>query len=165
MMIAGETPDDRALVRSINEAAFGRPDEADLIDRLRAEGVVLVSLVASLDGRAVGHILFSRMWIDDPGGVEAAVALAPLAVTPAHQRSGIGGALVRQGLNELRDIGERIVIVLGHPSYYPRFGFSREMARALESPFPPDALMALELSPGALDGVRGRVRYASSFGV
>lgn len=161
MTIRGETAEDAGAIRAIHEDAFGRPDEAGLIENLRAEGVVLCSLVAEARGRAVGHILFSRMWIDDL----AAVALAPMAVRTEYQRQGIGELLVRRGLELLRDQGERIVIVLGHPGYYPRFGFSVEKARRLESPFPPEAYMALELVPGALSGVQGKVRYAAAFGL
>ena len=91
--------------------------------------------------------------------------MAPISVLPEHQRQGIGGRLIRYGLDLLRNRGEHIVIVLGHPGYYPRFGFSCEKARALESPFPPDAFMAMELNPGALDGVSGRVRYPAAFGL
>lgn len=87
-----------------------------------------------------------------------AVALAPMAVLPERQRRGIGGTLIQHGLDLLRDRGERIVSVVGHPAYYPRFGFSSDKARALDSPFPRDAFMALELTPGALEGVQGRVR-------
>src|SRR5580700_6464579 len=105
------------------------------------------------------------MWIDDPGASIAAVALAPMAVLPAHQRKGIGQTLIRSGLDSLRDRDERIVIVLGHPDYYPRFGFSAEKARSLESPFPPEAFMAMELISGALDGIRGKVRYPAAFGL
>ncbi len=154
-------PEDRAAIRAIHEAAFGRPDEADLVDALRAEGAILASLVAEIDGRAIGHILFTRMWIDTDAGALEAVALAPMAVLPDCQRKGIGGRLIREGLEVLR--GERIVIVLGHREYYPKFGFTSELARALENPFPPGALMAMEMEPGALAGVRGRVRYARSF--
>jgi putative acetyltransferase len=88
-----------------------------------------------------------------------------MAVLPEHQSQGIGGQLIVHGLDLLRSRGERIVIVLGHPDYYPRFGFSTERAHALESPFPPGALMAIELSPGALDGVRGKLRYPAAFGL
>ena len=104
------TSDERS-VRS-TEAAFGRPDEADLVDQLRAEGVVLASLVAEFEKRIVGHILFSRMWIETTGASVAAVALAPVAVLPEHQRRGIGGQLIRHGLNLLRRQGEKMVIVL-----------------------------------------------------
>jgi putative acetyltransferase len=160
---------ERQAVHSVNEAAFGRPDEADLVDSLRAEGVVLASVVAELEKRIVGHILFSRMWIESSGESSgrsiAAAALAPMAVLPEHQRQGIGGRLIRQGLDLLCRQGERIVIVVGHPDYYPRFGFSSAKASSLESPFPPHAFMAMELSPGALDGIRGKVRYPAAFGL
>lgn len=156
---------ERSAVYSVNMAAFGQPDEADLVDRLRQEGVVLVSLVAEHRKRIVGHILFSRMLIETESGSVSAVALAPMAVLPEFQRQGIGGQLIRYGLELLRTRGERIVIVVGHPSYYPRFGFSCERARSLESPFPAEALMAMELTPSALDGVHGKVRYPAAFGL
>ena len=165
MIIRNEERRDIPAIRSINENAFGRPDEADLVDSLRSEGAVLGSLVAEMQDQAVGHILFSRMWIDTIAGPVPAVALAPMAVLTEFQRQGIGQRLVRHGLDLMRSQGERIVIVLGHPHYYPRFGFSVEKARYLESPFPPEAFMALELIPGALTGVQGKVRYPDAFGL
>jgi putative acetyltransferase len=164
-LIRDEQPDDREQVRMVNEAAFGRCDEADLVERLRVEGAVLVSLVAEVDSQIIGHILFSRMTVETAQGPVAAVSLAPMAVLPDHQRRQVGSRLVRRGLSELRDRGERIVIVLGHQNYYPRFGFSPEKAGHLASPFPPEGFMALELTPGALAGVHGAVRYPSAFGV
>jgi putative acetyltransferase len=164
-LIRPEEPRDRDQVRKVNEAAFGRPDEADLIDSLRVEGAILLSLVAQLDLEIIGHILFSRMTIETTQGPVAAVSLAPMAVVPCHQGHQFGNHLVRHGLTALRDRGERIVIVLGHKDYYPRFGFSADKARCLGSPFPPDAFMALELSAGALDGVCGPVRYPAAFGL
>ena len=161
MTIRFEGADDREQIRAVNESAFGRADEADLIDNLRAEGAVLLSLVAEVDDCIVGHILFSRMSIESID----AVALAPMAVLPEYQGRQIGSELLRRGLDELRDRGERIVIVLGHEHYYPRFGFSTELARRLSSPFPPEAYMALELQSGGLDGVAGRVKYARAFGL
>jgi putative acetyltransferase len=165
LIIRREDPRDIPAIRSTNEDAFGRPDEAGLIERLRAEGVVLASLIAEMQNRAVGHILFSRMWIDTTAGAVPAVALAPMAVLAEHQRQGIGQQLVHHGVDLLRGQGERIVIVLGHPDYYPRFGFSVERARCLESPFPPEAFMAMELVPGALAGIQGKVRYPNAFGL
>jgi putative acetyltransferase len=156
---------ERSVVRSIYEAAFGRPDEADLVDSLRREGAVLLSLVAEVEQRIVGHMLFSRMSIETSKGPVSAAALAPVAVLPDLQRRGIGERLIRHGLNLLRERGEQIVIVLGHPDYYPRFGFSSEKARSLESPFPPEAFMAMELISGALEGIRGKVRYPAAFGL
>jgi putative acetyltransferase len=157
-----DSPEDRASIRHINEAAFGQPDEADLIDRLRAERAVLVSLIAE-QNHPVGHILFSRMFIDTAAGSIPAVSLAPMAVLPENQRSGIGGRLIQRGLDLLHEQGERITIVVGHPDYYPRFGFSSEKAACLVSPFPREAFMAMELQAGALNGIRGAVRYAAAF--
>ena len=161
-----ESLEERSRIRRINEEAFGGPDEATLVDKLRADGHVLVSLVAELDSGIVGHILFSRMWIKNPTRpLVSAVALAPIAVLPEHQRRGIGGRLIRHGLELLRGQGERIVIVVGHSGYYPKFGFSAEKARLLESPFPVEAFMAIELSLGALDGIQGAVVYPPAFGI
>ena len=158
--------EERSTIRTINEAAFGGPDEADLVDRLRADGHALVSLVAEVDARLVGHILFSRMWIrNQTGTLVSAVALAPVAVLPEHQRKGIGGRMVRYGLELLRRRGEKIAIVVGHPDYYPRFGFSTEKAQSLESPFSKEAFMTIELCTGALDGVQGSVVYPAAFGI
>ena len=164
-LIRDEQPADLDPIRAVNQAAFGRAGEADLIDHLRSEGATLLSLVAEQNGQLVGHILFSRMTIETPLGSIAAVSLAPMAVLPERQGQQIGSELVRRGLAELRARGERIVIVLGHEHYYPRFGFSSEMARSLQSPFPPDAFMALELVEGALAGIRGVVRYPAAFGL
>jgi|SRR5215472_5700602 len=165
VVIRCENEEERPAVRSVNLAAFGEVDEADLVDRLHHEGVVLLSLVAEVGRQIVGHILFSRMWIDTANGSISAAALAPMAVLPGHQRQGVGGWLIRSGLDSLRDRGERIVIVLGHPDYYSRFGFSTEKVRALESPFPPHAFMAAELSVNALGGICGKVRYPIAFGL
>jgi putative acetyltransferase len=165
VILRRENPEERGAIRSLNEAAFGRPDEADLVDRLRNEGAVLASFIAELEKRIVGHILFSRILIMTTDGPIPAVALAPTAVLPELQRRGIGGQLVRHGLDWLRGRDEHIVIVLGHPDYYSRFGFSGDRARALASPLPAEAFMALELLSGALDGIRGTIRYPDAFGL
>jgi putative acetyltransferase len=160
-----ESAEERSVIHTVSEVAFGGLDEADLVDKLRADGHALISLVAEVNAGIVGYILFSRMWIRTPDGLVSAVALAPVAVLPEHQRRGIGGRLIRYGLELLRCRGEKIVIVVGHPDYYPRFGFSREKARSLESPFPTEAFMAIELSTGALDCIQGAVVYPAAFGI
>ncbi len=161
--IREETEADRNGIREVNQRAFGRYDEADLVDRLRADGVVIVSLVAVIEGRIAGHILFSELPIETPSAVTPAAALAPMAVLPELQRRGIGSALVRRGLERCREKGRSIAIVVGHPEYYPRFGFSADLARNLRSPFSGPAFMAAELVPGALAGVAGVVRYPAAF--
>jgi putative acetyltransferase len=162
-----ERPQDRAAIRFVNEQAFRRRDEADLIDKLRIQNVVLASFIAEHKKQVVGHILFSRMSIEAAGLISPvpAVALAPVAVLPEQQRQGIGGKLIEHGLDWLRVEGEQVVIVLGDPEYYPRFGFSTDKARALASPFPPEAFMALDLYPRVLDGVHGQVKYPDAFGL
>jgi putative acetyltransferase len=166
VVVRREGADDISAVRAVNEAAFGRTEEADLVDRLRNEGAVLASFVAEENGRAVvGHILFSRTLIETADEIVPSVALAPMAVLASHQRRGIGSQLVRCGVQWLLTRGERSVLVLGHPAFYQQFGFSTDRARALTTPFPPHAFMALELVDGALDGIRGAVRYPAGFGL
>lgn len=163
--IRPELPGDRAAIHEVNRLAFGQDEEANLVDALRDGGFARLSLVAEVDGQIVGHILFSEMAIITPSGSISALSLAPMAVRPQWQRRGIGSQLVHRGLEECREAGHRIAIVLGHPAFYPRFGFRPELAAVLESPFPRDAFMAIELTPGALTGVRGRVAYPPPFGI
>lgn len=148
-MIRHTRASDHDHIARIVEAAFGQPDEARLIARLRADGDVLFELVAERDGELVGHILYSRLWADR---AELFAALAPVAVTPAVQNEGLGSALIRRGQETAREFGAHGVLVLGHPSYYPRFGFSREAAANVASPYSTSpAFMAAELEPGAFD--------------
>jgi putative acetyltransferase len=113
----------------------------------------------------VGHILFTRLLVLTPRGDVNAVALAPMAVLPEHQRQHVGSALVREGLRILRDAGEQIVVVVGHPEFYPRFGFAADLTRNLRSPFSGPAFMAMELRRGALEGIAGELRYPPAFGI
>lgn len=166
LQIRPETPEDREAIFRVTAAAFGQEAEARLVDRLRDEWFARVSLAAESQGAVVGHILFSEVQVMTIGGSLPALSLAPVSVLPEFQRRGIGAALVREGLAECRRQAGRIVVVLGHPEYYPRFGFSAELARRLGSPFgSTPAWMAMELTPGALEGVRGFVRYPPPFGV
>ena len=165
VMVRRGNVDDIGPIRVVNEVAFEGSEEADLVDRLRHESAVLASFVAECEGSVIGHIMFSRMLIEAATDFIPSVALAPLAVLPAHQRRGVGSQLVQFGLEWLLARGERSVLVLGHPRYYERFGFSTDRARLLTSPFAPDAFMALELVANALDGIRGTVRYPDAFGL
>jgi putative acetyltransferase len=163
-LIRPETTADHEAVRQVNRLAFGQDAEARLVGALRDGGYVRASLVADKDGQVVGHILFSYLPIITEAGTVPALALAPMAVLPEFQNQGIGSALVRCGLEACRQQGHRIVVVLGHPHFYPRFGFSSKLASALASPFGGgDSWMALELVPRALDGVTGRVQYPPPF--
>ncbi|MBX7073206.1 MAG: N-acetyltransferase [Pirellulales bacterium] len=157
--------EDLAGILGVVRQAFGRADEADLVAALVAAGDARLSLVAADGEQVVGHVLFSDMAIVGDKWTTPALALAPLAVLPARQYQGIGSLLVRRGLELVREAGHRIVLVLGHAEYYPRFGFSTSAAAAIETPFDPAHFMGLELTPGALHGVAGRVRYAAAFGV
>jgi putative acetyltransferase len=123
---------DHAAVAEVVSAAFARDDEARLVERLRAEGDVVLELVAEADGRIEGHVLFSRLWADHHG---LFAALAPLAVRPDRQRTGVGSALVRSGLTHVREYGCHGVLVLGDPAYYGRFGFDAALAGDVSSPF------------------------------
>ena len=164
MIVREELPADIQAIRNVNRLAFGGAEEADLVDALRANGQAVVSLVAIEADELIGHILFSRLPIAAETQTIAAAALAPVAVLPQYQRRGVGSALIRRGLEVCRERGRLAVIVVGHPEYYPRFGFSAELARGLRSPFSGPAFMALELVPGALRNIAGTVRYPSAFG-
>lgn len=163
------SPADHPAVHALLTAAFGQRDEADLVNRIRrAPGYAAqLSLVAAADHRIVGHILFSPITIVSPRKTTPALALAPVSVFPECQRRGIGSALVREGLSACRAAGHHIVIVLGHPDYYPRFGFTPADSSGIRPPFevPPPAFMVLALTAGALDGVGGTVRYPAPWGL
>ena len=162
--IREETPADRAAVYAVNTAAFGGEGEARLVEALHHDGDVLAALVAVEDGEIVGHILFSKLPIEADEGTLFATALAPMAVRPDRQLKGIGSALVREGLKLARERGATAAVVLGHPDYYPRFGFSARWAAGLESPYAgSDAFMAMELVPNGLGTGEGVLHYAAAF--
>ena len=160
-----ERPGDEAGIRRVNEEAFGQPGEADLVDRLRRRGACRVSLVADEDGRIIGHILFTPVTLDGAKPAPDAVGLAPLAVLPPYQRKGIGANLIRLGLEECRKDGCEIAVVLGHPTYYPCFGFQPAHRFGIRCEFevPEEAFMVLPLREEALDGRGGVVRYLPEF--
>lgn len=165
LIIRPETPDDIVVIHHINERAFGRTDEAQLVDTLRDENAVVLSLVAQKHEAVIGHILFCRIQIQTPKQPLNAVSLSPMAVLPEFQGQGIGSLLVQRGLEELRTRGENIVTVLGHPGFYPRFGFRPAQEYHIECPYnvPAPAWMLTELTPKALKGKKGVVVYPRAF--
>jgi len=156
IVIREERPEDGAAIHALVQAAFGQPLEADLVDRLREDGDSVISLVAD-DGEIVGHIMFSRMQAPF-----RTLGLAPVSVAPHRQRSGIGGRLIREGLDRARRAGWQVVIVLGDPDYYRRFGFDPALAQGFESPYAGPYLMALPLGD-AMPASSGRLEYAPAF--
>jgi len=165
LTIRRETPEDIDSIRRVNRQAFDQDEEAELVDRLRNRDAVTLSLVAVQEDGIVGHILFSPVTVESEHSSFAAVTLAPMAVLPTHQRQEIGSQLVRAGLEECRRLGHQIVVVLGHPDYYPRFGFVPAKARGIDCEFeaPQEAWMLLELKERALSGRDGTVKFQPEF--
>ena len=164
MDIRAEQPEDRAAIRSCNERAFGRAAEADVVDMIRSAGNALVSLVAVDGDQVVGHILFSPVTIAEAPADFRAVSLGPMSVIPERQNQGIGSRLVDAGLQACERGGCDAVVVLGHPSYYPRFGFNRAADHGLHNEYNADrAFMVRPLRGGALAKVAGLVKYAREF--
>lgn len=167
--IRAATAADADAIDSIIRAAFagtsfGYQGEAELTRMIVADGDALVSLVAEQDGVIVGHVLFSRMTVEADGAPVAAAGLAPVSVIPACQGQGIGDALIRAGLAALAEQGAQISFVLGHAHYYPRFGYSPELAARFASPFAGPHFMAMMLDSGAAWPLGGRADYAPAFG-
>ena len=167
IQIRPEQPEDVAAIRRVNEQAFNDKDnaEANLIERLREHGNVTLSLVAVHDSQVIGHILFSPVVIESGGESFAAVGLAPMAVLPEWQNRGVGSLLVKAGLDECRRQGHLAAVVLGHPAFYPRFGFAPASRFGIRSEYDvaDEVFMAMELQPGALSGRGGLVRYQPEF--
>lgn len=167
MLIRPEQIDDFEAIARVNQLAFGRDNEARLIERLRdtSEYHPGLSLVAVDENQIIGHILFSQIAIKSEEAWIPALALAPLAVIPDRQYQGVGTALVEQGILVCHQLGHRIIIVLGHAEYYPHFGFQPASRFGIRCPFPvPDEVfMVLGLRPGALKAVQGTVVYPEAF--
>ena len=165
VQIRREAPADLAAVREVLAAAFPTEAEAGLVEVLRERARPSVSLVAEDAGRVVGHVLFTPVEIRGAEPAAGWFGLAPLAVAPERQRCGVGSELVRAGLAACRGAGARAIVVLGHPTYYPRFGFAPAWAAGLyyRVPGPNPSFMVVELEPGALRGHTGEVRYHPAF--
>lgn len=160
-----ETPSELDAIWQINNLAFGRPEEADLVNHLRQAGALAISLVAVLEGRAVGHIAFSPMSIEHHPEPTRVIGLAPLAVLPEFQRQGIGLQLTLAGLEACTQAGYDIAIVLGHPEFYPRAGFERASAHGIFCGFevPDEVYMVKELKAGMLGRYSGKTAYHPAF--
>jgi putative acetyltransferase len=174
IVIRPERAEDLAAIQNVNERAFGRREEGDIVDRLRECCPDFLSLVADLRdgtgtpvGGVVGALLFTPAVLESPDRRIEGMLLGPLAVLPERQRQGIGSALMRRGLELLRAQGCPFVILVGHPEYYPRFGFERASAHGLVSPWdgvPDEAWMVCILDAAAMAGAPGVVRVREEWG-
>jgi len=164
MLIRPEEPEDYSAVHTVNAAAFETPAEANLVDVLREEANPVISLVAEEDAVIVGHILFSPVTLSGHSNLKI-MGLAPMAVEPAHQKQGIGSALVKIGLEKCKELGYGAVVVLGHTWLYPRFGFSPSVRYGIRCEYdvPEEAFMVLEIETGYLRGVYGAIKYHPAF--
>jgi putative acetyltransferase len=164
IQIRNEEAKDLAAVHDLNVSAFGSPAEGDLVDVLREQAHPHVSMIAESGGMVLGHILFSPVSLTGHPDLKI-MGLAPMAVLSEYRNGGIGSRLVRAGLEQCRELGSGAVAVLGHPGYYPRFGFtpSARFGIGCEDDAPEEAFMLLELVPGYLRGKSGTIRYHAAF--
>ncbi len=160
-----ELPEDVNAIRLVNTQAFGRTEEANVIDKLRQDCIDLLSLVAVLQNEVVGHILFSPAVVESKDGTTRGMGLAPMAVRPEYQRRGIGSELIRAGIAVLKRRRCPFVIVLGHPEYYPRFGFERASRHGIRSEWqvPDEAFMILILDESLAHKISGVAKYRPEF--
>lgn len=169
LKIRHENHDDFRHVFELNAIAFGQDNEAKLVDALRKNNAVFVpelSLVATYNNAIVGHILFTKISIKDNNGkLYECLGLAPMAVKPEFQKIGIGGQLIRKGLEVAKTLGFKAVIVLGHEHYYPKFGFKPAENWNIKAPFdvPSNVFMAIELEKDGLKNISGTVVYPKEF--
>jgi len=161
-----EKPEDIKQIYSVNEQAFGVSTEAEIVDALRENCPGTLSLLAEDDGEIIGHIFFSPAEIEWMGKVIRGMGLAPMAVRPDRQRQGIGSQLVKAGLEILEEQGCPYVIVLGHPGFYPKFGFEPASKYGLTCQWegvPDEAFMVIVMEPSSLLGVKGVAKYRDEF--
>jgi putative acetyltransferase len=165
MIIRPEKSEDIPSIRIVIEQAFGRAAEADLVDALRRNGKAAISLVAEDNGRIVGHIFFSAVTIQSKEAGLTGIGLAPLAVIPERQNQSIGATLMEHGLRRCREEDYPFVVVLGHPGYYPRFGFVPASSFGIKSEYDvaDEVFMVMELREGALTGCAGVAKYQPEF--
>ncbi len=168
LIIRQESVADVSKIYELTKSAFGRAPEADLVDLLRADDALIFSQVALLDNQIVGHAAYSLVSITDADASHYQPALGPIAVAPSHQRRGIGSALVRAGLEAMVEAGYGLLFLVGHVSYYPRFGFQPAQPLGFSSDYvepggPHEHFMVAVLDARAPDSVRGHVRFHPAF--
>jgi len=163
--IRPETKEDCSAIRQINRKAFHSDAEANLVDALRKSSVEIISLVAECSGMITGHILFSEVKLEDRSPDIRLCGLAPMAVLPEYQCQGIGSQLVIEGMKTCRQAGYSAVVVLGHPQFYPRFGFEPSVNFKIKSVFdvPDEVFMIKELCKDALTNCSGTIKYHAAF--
>ena len=159
--IREERPSDIPAILDLNKCAFGQDQEANIVDALRSNGGASLSLVATLNDRVVGHIMYSPVELGQLTGA----GLGPMAVLPEHQRQGVGGKLIEAGNRQLQDAGSPFIVVVGHPDYYPRFGFrpASPLGITCEWDVPDNVFLVLVLDPEKTQGVAGMAKYRHEF--
>lgn len=165
LSIEKEANEDITAIHQVNLAAFKQPNEAVLVDTLREAGALTYSLVAKEQGRVIGHLAVSPVTITDEDKEYHAVGLGPVAVSPSRQKTGIGKALINHLIDHVLLQSDNLLVVLGHPEYYPKFGFKPSLPFRIKCEYdvPAEAFMVLELKPGALTEISGVVRYHKAF--
>ncbi len=165
VIVRKERPEDIEAIRAVNGKAFGQPQEGQLVDALRKNSGVLLSLVATLNSRVVGHILYSPVSISSDGEAVIGAGLGPMAVLPEYQRQGIGGNLIEAGNQKLREMDCPFVVVLAHPEYYPRFGFKAASGYDIrcEWDVPENVFMVLVRDQSKMKNISGAAKYRQEF--
>ncbi|MEQ8524226.1 N-acetyltransferase [Gracilimonas sp.] len=167
--IRAEQHTDYQQVYKVHQKAFGQEEEGQIVERIRKSGgfVPELSLVAEIDGAVVGHILFSKITIETKQGDKESLSLAPMAVLPDFQKQGIGGQMIKAGIQKAVELGFDSIIVLGHADYYPNFGFEKASKWKITCSFevPDEAFMAIELKEDALANSAGKVVYPPAFNI
>lgn len=169
MIIRTENERDLKEVFDLNFQAFGnREDESKLVERVReSEGFIPeLSLVAEMNNKIVGHLLLSKAKVEDQNEEHTVIVLAPIAVKPDLQKQGIGSSLIKEGIRRCKELGYELILLIGHPSYYPRLGFQPARKFGLELKqfeVPDEVFMVCEVREGALQKIKGELKYPKAF--
>ncbi len=157
-----ENKDDLITIKEINNKAFGQPEEGNIIDKIRASGSQILSLVAEIDQKIVGHIFYSEAEIEHDNERIIGMGLAPMAVLPEYQKQGVGKKLINESISILKKKPIAFIIVLGHEDYYPKFGFDKASKYGISCQWdgvPDEAFMIMILDKEKMENVHGVARY------